>query len=74
MWYSALGPMGPPAIGVVTSTNGISWARFLTGPVVAEDVFIGDPMVISDGGKLKMWYNNYDQGTIDYAESDDGIH
>jgi hypothetical protein len=74
MWYSGAGPLGPPAIGVVTSTNGISWTRFLTGPVVSSGAFIGDPMVISDGGKLQMWYNNYDQGTIEYAESDDGIH
>jgi hypothetical protein len=74
MWYAASGPAGPPAIGVVTSTNGISWTRFLTGPVVTETAAIGDPMVISDSGELKMWYSNYDAGTIDYAESDDGIH
>ena len=74
MWYSGVGPMGLPAIGVVTSTDGISWTRFLTGPAVFEDAPIGEPTVISDGGKLKMWYTNYDQGTINYAESDDGIH
>ncbi|MGD8623864.1 MAG: choice-of-anchor Q domain-containing protein [Anaerolineae bacterium] len=74
MWYSAAGPMGPPAIGVVTSTDGISWTRFLTGPVVFEDGPIGDPMVISDSGKLKMWYSRYDWGTVNYAESEDGIH
>ena len=74
MWYAAAGPEWPPAIGVVTSTDGISWTRFLTGPVLFGDAPIGDPMVISDGGKLKMWYSRYDWGTVNYAESDDGIH
>jgi hypothetical protein len=74
MWYSASGPMGPATIGVVTSTDGISWTRFLTGPVLFGDAPIGDPMVISDGGKLKMWYSNYALGTVDYAESEDGIN
>jgi hypothetical protein len=73
MWYAGVGPLGPPAIGVVTSTDGISWTRFLTGPVMFEDGPIGDPMVISGSGKLRMWYSNYDQGTVNYAESDDGI-
>lgn len=74
MWYAAAGPLGPPAIGVVTSTDGISWTRFLEGPVISDGAVIGDPMVISDDGKLKMWYSNYDQDTIDYAESEDGIN
>jgi hypothetical protein len=74
MWYAAFGPMGPPAIGVVTSTDGISWTRFFTGPVVFEFAGVGDPMVISDSGKLKMWYNNYERNTVNYAESEDGIN
>ncbi|MFN2167945.1 MAG: FG-GAP-like repeat-containing protein, partial [Anaerolineae bacterium] len=73
MWYAAAGPLGQ-AIGVVTSTDGIAWTRFLTGPVVSEPAALGDPVVIDDGGTLKMWYNNYDAGTIEYAESTDGIH
>ncbi|MBN1660535.1 MAG: VCBS repeat-containing protein [Anaerolineae bacterium] len=74
MWYAAAGPLGPPAIGVVTSTDGISWTRFLTGPVVSEATSIGDPVVIDDGGLLKMWYTNYEAGAIHYAESLDGLH
>jgi enediyne biosynthesis protein E4 len=74
MWYTAAGPMGPPAIGVVTSTNGIFWTRFLTGPVVSEATAVGDPVVIEDGGLLKMWYTNYETGAIHYAESPDGLH
>jgi predicted GH43/DUF377 family glycosyl hydrolase len=73
MWYSAAGPQGPPAIGVVTSTNGITWTRFLDTPVVTETAAIGDPHVITEGGKLRMWYQDSEQGAIHYAESTDGI-
>jgi hypothetical protein len=73
MWYAAVGPQGPAAIGVVTSTNGITWTRFLASPVLTETTPIGDPHVISDSGKLKMWYQDSEQGVINYAESDDGI-
>jgi predicted GH43/DUF377 family glycosyl hydrolase len=73
MWYAAAGSQGPPAIGVVTSTNGITWTRFLADPVVTGTSGIGDPHVIDDAGKLKMWYHDLDQGVINYAESTDGI-
>jgi hypothetical protein len=74
MWYAANGPQGPLAIGVVTSTNGITWTRFLNTPVLTDTTRIGDPHVISDSGKLKMWYQDFDQGVINYAESNDGIN
>jgi predicted GH43/DUF377 family glycosyl hydrolase len=73
MWYSASRTQGTTAIGVVTSTNGINWNRFLNTPVLSETTNIGDPHVISDNGKLKMWYNNFSDGVINYAESDDGV-
>ncbi len=73
MWYAGSGPAQQPAIGVVTSTNGITWTRFLAGPVVTETQPIGDPHVISDSGGLRMWYQDFEQGGIHYAESDDGI-
>jgi predicted GH43/DUF377 family glycosyl hydrolase len=73
MWYAAVGPQGPAAIGVVTSTNGITWTRFLASPVLAETTPIGDPHVINDSGKLRMWYQDSEQAVINYAESDDGI-
>ncbi|RLC60754.1 MAG: hypothetical protein DRI48_11560, partial [Chloroflexi bacterium] len=73
MWYSAASSHQPPAIGVVTSTNGVTWTRFLAGPIMTETTALGDPHVISDGGKLKMWYQDFEQGVVNYAESDDGI-
>ena len=66
MWYSSWGEQGG-AIGVVTSTNGITWTRLLAKPVVTDTTSIGDPHVISAGGKLKMWYQDYDRWTINYA-------
>lgn len=74
MWYSGAGPTGPPAIGVVTSTNGITWTRQITSPVLSEEGVIGDPSVIEDGGTLRMWYNNFDEGAIKLAESSDGLN
>jgi hypothetical protein len=73
MWYGGAGPAGPPAIGVITSTDGLNWNRFLATPVLTETTPIGDPHVIEDGGKLKMWYSDYEQGALNYAESGDGI-
>ena len=73
MWYSAAGQM-PPSIGVVTSTNGITWTRFLTGPVLSRmNGSVGHSHVISDSGKLKMWYQDNELGVINYAESSDGV-
>ncbi len=73
MWYGGAGPMGPPAIGVVTSTDGLTWNRTLAAPVVTDMNPIGDPHVIADEGKLKMWYTDYAEGVVRYAESLDGI-
>lgn len=72
MWYSSWGDQGG-AIGVVTSTDGISWNRFLASPALTDTTSIGDPHVISESSKLKMWYQDWDEGTINYAESNDGV-
>jgi peptide/nickel transport system substrate-binding protein len=74
MWYDGAGGYGSPAIGVVTSTNGITWTRFLTGPVIAEAAPLGDPVVINDGGIFRMWFQDFEEGVLLYAESNDGIN
>jgi predicted GH43/DUF377 family glycosyl hydrolase len=73
MWYAGAGPV-MPSIGVVTSTDGINWTRVRPGPILTSTMPIGDPHVISASGKLHMWYNNFAEGAIYYAESQDGIH
>jgi predicted GH43/DUF377 family glycosyl hydrolase len=74
MWYGGAGPQGPPAIGVATSFDGVTWTRAGTAPVLSEDNPIGDPHVLLHGSILKMWYQDFDAGVIKYAESPDGIH
>jgi len=73
MWYSGAGSLLSPSIGVATSPDGINWTR-LPDPVVTGETGLGDPHVITDTGVLKMWYTDYDNRVIDYAESVDGIH
>ena len=75
MWYSAGGEIYSPSIGVATSTDGIVWTRVGPEPVIKDPdgEALGDPHVIQDGGIFKMWFNNFDEGTIYYAESEDGL-
>lgn len=74
MWYAAGREQGSAAIGVATSTNGTDWNRVGKAPVITEEVFIGDPQVLYENGKFQMWYTNFNDGVIHYAESDDGIN
>jgi len=72
MWYGGAGPMGL-AIGAATSPDGVTWTRVGTTPVLTDVNPIGDPHVISDEGIFKMWYSDYAENVIKYAESADGI-
>lgn len=74
MWYGGAGPQGPPAIGLATSFDGLTWTRVGSAPVLSEDNPIGDPHVLLHGSIFKMWYTDYGAGVIKYAESPDGIH
>ena len=73
MWYSAHSTQESPAIGLATSTNGMDWNRVGTVPVINEEEAIGDPHVLFENGTFKMWYTNFNDGVINYAESDDGV-
>jgi predicted GH43/DUF377 family glycosyl hydrolase len=74
MWYSAGSPIYPASIGAATSPNGMDWTRVGSAPVITiPDNHLGDPSVIFDGGLFKMWFNNFSDGKIYYAESSDGI-
>ncbi|MGD8968539.1 MAG: hypothetical protein PVI07_13600, partial [Anaerolineae bacterium] len=82
MWYSTSW-VDNAGIGYVTSTNGISWTRFLTGPVLPvgspgewDENYVSWPAVIRDGGAYRMWYRGHDDGwwvQFGYATSPDGI-
>jgi dienelactone hydrolase len=83
MWYWGADSMGGTyGIGYATSTNGTTWAKSASNPVITGTVGSGDasmvlcPCVISDTGLYKMWYTGVDDGgtwSIGYAISTDGI-
>jgi len=82
MWYiGAESLAGPYAIGYATSTNGITWTKYVNNPVVTGtvgswDSVLGCPGVISDTGLYKMWYMGADDSGIygiGYATSTNGI-
>jgi predicted GH43/DUF377 family glycosyl hydrolase/regulation of enolase protein 1 (concanavalin A-like superfamily) len=75
MWYAASSSLYPPSIGVATSADGANWTRPVEGPVITDaENFdsIGDPTVILDRGVFKMWYGNFTDGKIYYADSPNG--
>jgi basic membrane protein A and related proteins len=71
MWYAAAGPSGL-AIGAATSPDLVNWSPGTT-PVLTDANPIGDPHVIQDEGKLKMWYTDFAENTVKYVESPDGV-
>ncbi len=74
MWYTGAGPQGPPAIGLATSFDGVTWTRVGAAPVVSEATALGDPHVLLHGSILKMWYQDFDAGVVKHAESTDGVN
>ncbi len=81
MWYAGYdGSLWK--IGYATSSDGISWTKSVSNPVLSveaggtwDDAAIFTPRVIIDGSTYKMWYAGYDGLTwrIGYATSSDGI-
>jgi len=83
MWYQGWGVMGvwPGVIGYATSSDGISWTKPLTAPVLVgtsgmwDEQGVEQPHVIHKGGEYHMWYGGFrdGKGQIGYATSPDGI-
>ncbi|MCB0289923.1 MAG: T9SS type A sorting domain-containing protein [Calditrichaeota bacterium] len=83
MWYAGSGEGTGGGIGYATSTDGISWDKHGTGPVMPlgepgkwDDGLVAPGAVIVEGSTYKMWYSGaralpYFQ--IGYATSSDGI-
>lgn len=73
MWYTSHSTQGTAAIGLATSDDGVTWNRVGTGPVLMEQGPVGDPHVLYESEKFKMWYTSFTAGVIHYAESVDGV-
>jgi uncharacterized repeat protein (TIGR01451 family) len=82
MWYTGDDGSNPSRIGLATSTNGITWTKSLSNPVLSpsqtwETNGVSGASVISDSGLYKMWYTGFDSSwvaRIGYATSPDGIN
>jgi uncharacterized repeat protein (TIGR01451 family) len=81
MWYVGIDNNGTYGIGYATSSDGITWSKYLGNPVVVPSLSWEDsvfsPIVVNGGGIYRMWYaakSNLDGKTrINYATSADGI-
>jgi uncharacterized repeat protein (TIGR01451 family) len=82
MWYSGYDGANPSQIGLATSTDGLTWVKEGTNPVLSpsrswEETGVSRSSVILDGSVYKMWYtgtNNAGVIQIGYASSPDGIN
>jgi len=85
MWYRGVGgqqgsAQAHGAVGLATSSDGVSWAKYSGNPVMAtgsvDSDFISTPYVIQAGSSFKMWYsckNPLTSYSICYATSNDGM-
>jgi predicted GH43/DUF377 family glycosyl hydrolase len=83
MWYTGTAEAGTMAIGYATSTDGVTWTKSGSNPVLSvggsgawDEYEVGRPTVIKDGSAYKMWYTGASNTwvyTIGYATSTDGI-
>jgi len=83
MWYVGYDADGDSAIGYATSSNGSTWAKHASNPVLApgpdgswDSASIYSPSVIEDGGAYELWYYAYDDNgrvSIGHARSPNGV-
>jgi len=82
MWYAGNGP-GGIRIGYATSTDGVSWTKSPSNPVLGPDpnstwesYTISTPVVLWDGTSYTMWYSGASGGLVyamGRATSTDGV-
>jgi hypothetical protein len=85
MWYTGKDASEILRIGYAESTDGITWTKSTSNPVLDkgtgwEALGVGSPAVILDGGTYKMWYSGKSGSgplgdlKIGYATSSNGIN
>lgn len=79
MWYCGGRNNQDIRIGLATSTDGTSWTRYGTNPVLnvgpsGWDTFqVSRPSVLFNGSSYCMWYSGDNGNSIGFATSIDGI-
>lgn len=79
MWYCGGRNDQYIRIGLATSSDGVSWARYGTSPVLdvgpsGWDSFqVNSPSVVFDGSKYCMWYSGNNGYGLGLATSSDGV-
>jgi uncharacterized repeat protein (TIGR01451 family) len=81
MWYAGNDGVNPTRIGLATSSDGVTWTREASNPVLSptetwEASGVSRPSVLFDGLGYEMWYTGVDSGgviQVGYATSSDGI-
>ena len=84
LWYSAAHPPNDGQIGLATSSDGVTWTKYGSAPVMAEndglgayEYFVNTPSVIYEDSVFRMWYQGWTsdlaQVCVCYATSSDGI-
>lgn len=81
MYYTGASSTGTWSIGRATSTDGVTWTKTGTGPVLApgaagtwDSTWVGAPFVMFSGSTYRMWYTGSGTFTaIGTATSTDGI-
>ncbi len=88
MWYHATSDGQSNDIGYATSTNGVTWQKYSSNPVIKHgetgnwesswNIGIGGSSIIKEGSTFKMWYTSVDtqfgNWQIGSTNSTDGIH
>jgi predicted GH43/DUF377 family glycosyl hydrolase len=85
MWYAGISA-GALRIGYATSPDGVTWTKYAGNPIVSvgsagwNNINLGEPFVLHDGGLYEMWLQTSGSPTGDrpephiaYLTSTDGI-
>ncbi len=84
MWYLGWNAAGTHAIGLATSSDGVSWTKYSGNPIMPSggvgdwDEYLWEARVTRDGDVYKMWYQGATAYNAPfktgYATSSDGIN
>jgi len=83
LYYTGALSAGQDQIGVATSSDGLSFTKYVGNPIIPRisgtwQDYVARPSVIYENGKFRMWYDARDVDgkvkNVGYAESSDGFN